>query len=67
MLSQKKIDQAASELEVYAQKNDSVPERGIELADGSVLVLRSNRGKKCEVWTLNPDEREAGGWPKVLE
>lgn len=53
------------DLEEYAELNGSTSEKGIEQADGSIVVLRSVQGAPCEEFTLSAEEREEKGWPPL--
>lgn len=56
-------NQEKQDLEEYAELNGSTSEKGIEQADGSIVVLRSVQGAPCEEFTLSAEEREEKGWP----
>lgn len=54
------------DLEEYATINGSTAEKGIEQADGSIVVLRSVQGAPCEEFILSAEEREEKGWAPIL-
>jgi len=55
------------ELEEYAELNGSTAEKGIEQADGTIVVLRSVQGEPCEEFSYSAEERTDKGWPPEPE